>query len=103
MIVSHSRIDIQSERLITFRDAAKLCPGRRRGRKPHVSTFYRWAAMGLETIRVGGQVCTSVEALQRFFDRQSNRGGPTPPPQKAVPHPTGDRTRVEQELAALGL
>lgn len=96
-------IDIAKERVVSFREAAKLCPGRRHGRKPHVSTFYRWAAMGLETIRVGSQVCTSVEALQRFFDRQSNRGGQTPSPTKAVPYPTGDRNQVERELAALGL
>jgi hypothetical protein len=39
-----------------------------------VSTIYRWATAGvagvkLETIRVGGTLCTSFEALQRFFER----------------------------------
>ena len=39
-----------------------------------VDTIYRWATKGmrgfrLETIRIGGTLCTSHEALQRFFDR----------------------------------
>jgi hypothetical protein len=69
-------IDITKERVVTFREAAKhYCPRRRRGRKPHISTFYRWADKGLETIQVGGQRCTSVEALQRFFDRSTEPSG----------------------------
>ncbi|WP_088257342.1 DUF1580 domain-containing protein [Fimbriiglobus ruber] len=93
-------IDIAKERVVSFREAARdLCPRRRHGRKPHVSTFYRWAARGLETIRVGGQLCTSVEALQRFFDRQTRTDNPRPVP-KPMP---ADRNQVERELAALGL
>jgi hypothetical protein len=47
---------------------------RRGGRPAHVSNLYRWALDGLrgvklETIRVGGTLCTSREALERFFDR----------------------------------
>jgi hypothetical protein len=93
-------IDITKERIVSFREAAKeYCPRRRHGRKPHVSTFYRWAAMGLETIRVGGQLCTSAEALQRFFDRSKA----TSTSHQAVPRPTRDRNQVEQDLVALGL
>jgi hypothetical protein len=93
-------IDVSKERVVSFREAARdFCPRRRHGRKPHVSTFYRWAARGLETIRVGGQLCTSVEALQRFFDRHTRTDGPRPGPR---PTPA-DRTQVERQLAALGL
>ncbi|QDT95293.1 DUF1580 domain-containing protein [Gimesia aquarii] len=71
-------IEIGKEKIITFVEAAKFLPRRRAGRKPHVSTLYRWAKQGLrnvklETIQVGGTCCTSVEALQRFFDTLSTR------------------------------
>jgi hypothetical protein len=49
-------------------------PPRRHGRKPAAATWFRWAKDGfrgvvLETLQVGGTKCTSVEAVQRFFDR----------------------------------
>jgi hypothetical protein len=67
-------IDSQSEQIITFTQAADELPRRRRGRKTHVSTLFRWSTTGcrgvvLETIQVGGTRCTSREALQRFFER----------------------------------
>jgi hypothetical protein len=67
-------IDIHSEKVVTFAEAARLLPRRRAGRKPHISTLYRWSSRGLrgvtlEIIQIGGTACTSREALQRFFDR----------------------------------
>ena len=69
-------IESQSEQIITFSQAADELPRRRRGRKTHVSTLFRWSTAGcrgvvLETIQVGGTRCTSREALQRFFERLS--------------------------------
>lgn len=96
-------IDIATERVVTFREAAKeFCPRRRHGRKPHVSTFYRWAASGLETIRVGGQLCTSVEALQRFFNRCTTATASKPTP-AAAKHVARHPDQVEQELSVYGL
>ncbi len=51
-------------------------PRRRGGRKLHKSTAFRWAKPGvrgirLEVIRVGGTLCTTVAALQRFFEALS--------------------------------
>jgi hypothetical protein len=71
-------IDFGSEHLLSLTDAAKQLPRRRAGRKPHISTLYRWALRGLkgvklETVQVGGTTCTSVEALQRFFDSLCRR------------------------------
>lgn len=73
-------IDLLSERVISFTDATAVLPRRRAGRKPHVATLYRWAQKGcrgvrLETIQIGGTKCTSVEALQRFFERLSGSSG----------------------------
>jgi hypothetical protein len=69
-------IDIRRETLLTFMRATSLLPRRRRGRKCHVSTLYRWSTVGvrgvvLESIQVGGTRCTSEEALQRFFEALS--------------------------------
>jgi hypothetical protein len=54
--------------------AAAELPRRRRGRKTHVATLYRWAKTGcrgvvLETIQIGATKCTSREALERFFEK----------------------------------
>lgn len=70
-------IDIISEQIITFIEACRYLPPRRAGRPPHPATLYRWANVGLrgvtlETIQVGGTLCTSLEALQRFFDSLSD-------------------------------
>ena len=67
-------ISMATEEVLTLTDAAKRLPCRRAGKRPHVATLYRWAKRGLqgkqlETIQIGGTMCTSVEALQRFFDR----------------------------------
>jgi len=64
------------EDIITLVQAAKLLP-RRRGRKTHASTIYRWTKSGLrgavlESIQVGGTRCTTIQALGRFFDRLTN-------------------------------
>jgi hypothetical protein len=69
-------IDTQVETAITLTRAADDLPRRRRGRKTHVSTLFRWSTVGckgvvLETIQIGGTRCTSREALQRFFERLS--------------------------------
>jgi hypothetical protein len=65
-------IDIRKEQLIPLRDAPALLPRVRRGRKIHAATIYRWVRHGrrgrqLEALQCGGTLCTSVEALQRFF------------------------------------
>jgi len=65
-------IQISDEDVITLADATKRLP-RIRGKRIHISTIYRWAHRGvggvrLETLRVGGRLCTSAEALQRFCD-----------------------------------
>ena len=61
---------------MSLAEATKHLPRRRAGKRPHVATLYRWAQSGirgvrLETLQVGGTMCTSLEALQRFFERLS--------------------------------
>jgi len=96
-------IDFVTERVVTFREATKLLPRRRHGQKPHISTLYRWAAQGLETIQVGGQRCTSLEALQRFFDRLGHKAGHEPRAPSGRPVKDRSPDRIDRELTALGL
>ena len=88
-------IDINAEDVLTLRDAAKVLPRRRRGRKPHLSTLVRWSICGirgvrLETIRVGGTLCTSREAHQRFCERLSS-------PHESPSRPSATRQRSVQK------
>lgn len=103
-------IDISAETIITLTEAAARLPRRRRGAKPHVATVYRWAQRGirrirLETVQVGGTKCTSVEALQRFFERLG--GSPTCDPTAAPSALTRQRSKAielaEAELREAGL
>jgi hypothetical protein len=110
-------ISIASDTVIPLSMVGDYCPRRRAGKKVHSSTAQRWAKTGcvaddgtrvtLETIRVGRTLCTSVEALQRFFDRLSAQ--PQGKAQQALAdRPSADthrhkQERVELELAAFGL
>src|SRR5262245_12375645 len=103
------------ETILPPAEAARELPRRRRGRKPHVSTLYRWMTSGcrgvvLESIQVGGTRCTSREALQRFFERLSGPDltGPVGGHADPVPaHRTAaqrqrDSTKAGRKLAELG-
>ncbi len=69
-------IDPKFEKLITLKQATRMIPKRRRGKRVHISCLYRWTLNGvrgviLESLQVGGTRCTSREALHRFFERLS--------------------------------
>jgi hypothetical protein len=66
-------IDPSIEILISLSEVPSLLPGRRAGKKPHVSCVYGWPESGcngviLASVQVGGTRCTSGEALARSFD-----------------------------------
>lgn len=87
-----------NEHVVSPTEATRLCPGRRKGKKPNVATIYRWMTVGckgiiLESLQVGGTRCTSREALQRFFDRLTAQAAGSPPP---APAPRVDRRAVAQ-------
>ena len=95
-------IDLTKEELLTLKDACQLLPRRRRGRKPSFSTIWRWALHGargvrLETLRCGGTLCTSREALQRFFDKLSERDGTMQPEQQPSYRTPGQRQRAVEQ------
>jgi hypothetical protein len=77
-------IDTSTEIVLPFSAAARRIPSIRAGRPVSPATLWRWASVGcrgrngqrikLETIRIGGSTCTSLEALKRFFHRLSETG-----------------------------
>lgn len=98
-------IDIETERCISINEAPKHFPGR-----PNVSSIYRWFGKGirgarLETIVVGGQRFTSIEAIQRFIRATTaNSPGASAP----VPRPTSRQReaairKAERELERAGI
>jgi hypothetical protein len=92
---------LYNETLVTFTEAAKRVP-RINGRRPHPSSFYRWATRGLkgaklETLKVGGRLCTSLEAVERFFRELAEKG---PIHRRPVsPEKSGGRSESQRERA----
>jgi hypothetical protein len=75
-------IDMQNETIIPLHRARKLpwLKGRSGGQLD-IGTIRRWALRGvrgvkLETLRIGGSVCTSEQAVVRFVERLSNPDAP---------------------------
>jgi hypothetical protein len=69
-------IPIAEEEVFPVGQVPKHVPPLRGGKRLAPSTGFRWAKVGvdgviLETICVGGTLCTSKQALQRFFERLS--------------------------------
>jgi Protein of unknown function (DUF1580) len=97
-------IDPFSEQVLPFAQVARRLPSIRGGRAVNPATIWRWAAHGvrgtkLETVKIGGTTCTSLEALRRFFARLDDKSD------SFVPTPTRD-VRAEQvsaELEAIGI
>ncbi len=90
-------INLQSEQLLTLAAAARHLPTR-----PHVSTIWRWAATGgLETVRLGGRVYTSAEALDRFAEHRGGR--PRPPESTPTPQRQREIADAERRLAESGI
>jgi hypothetical protein len=108
-------IDLAIDTPLTPAEVVERLPARRRGRKAHKSTVFRWYSSGCRGLRlpflqVGNQRCTSLRALQAFLDALTaiarfEQGEPVAPCAEAViargarPARSPDRQlRVEDEL-----
>jgi hypothetical protein len=96
-------IDIETEKLLTFTEAATLLPDR-----PHVATLYRWWRHGrygvkLESLLFGRRRYTSREALQRFAERVTAIANGEPPPVRTVAQRRREHERAVRELEAMGI
>lgn len=98
-------IDPEAETLITFREASARFPGTKPGTRANPCTVWRWATAGvplpgggrlkLESVRVGGRLFTTAEALIRFVAAQN--------PEAVPPRPRGKSVQgVMAELKAAG-
>ena len=101
-------IDPKFEKLITLKQAIRMIPKRRRGKRVHISCLYRWTLNGvrgviLESLQVGGTRCTSREALHRFFERLSEGTVPVQHFHTRTPSQRArDCARAEKELIKAG-
>ena len=64
------QIDLLTERVLSLKEATKFLPPID-GKRPHISTIWRWCRKGLhgvhlEYARFGSRIVTSAEALTRF-------------------------------------
>ncbi len=94
-------INLTEEELLSLTDAAKALPAID-GRRPHVSTIWRWIRRGiqgvyLEHVRLGHRVCTSREALNPFVQRLADAD--EQPVQKRVT--TSKRRTAKQRARAV--
>ena len=83
-------IDPNKEELLSLTEATKVLP-RVNGKRPARSTLWRWCRKGLrdvhlEYVRVGRDIATTREALNRFFVALAEADEPLPdaPPLKLV-------------------
>lgn len=100
-------IDLNHETVVALADVPARLPSRRRGKRPHVSCIYRWAQRGcrgirLETIQIGGTSCTSLEALQRFFEALTAARDGKPITSRTARQRKVAHDRVTQELESSG-
>jgi hypothetical protein len=103
-------IDTATEAVLTLAQAAAELPRRRRGRKTHVSTLYRWTVSGcrgviLESIQIGATRATSRQALQRFFDRltHARETGDAPSAYRSANQRQRQSEAAAKELKKLGV
>lgn len=92
-----------SEELMSFSEAAAILPRRRGGSKVATSTLWRWSRRGsrgvvLRTVRVGGNVYVSREALMDFI---AARSAVDHAPQQ--PSPSIASARAMRQLKKMGI
>ncbi len=96
-------INIESETILGLTAATKVLP-RVNGRRPAISTLWRWCRKGLhgvrlEYVRVGRNIATSREALNRFFIALAAADEQPVQPTFAPPRPECATTSTARRLA----
>jgi hypothetical protein len=101
-------IDFEREKTLSLSQAADFLPRGNEGKRLHPNTIARWARDGfaqtgivLETIRVGRQRLTSVEACKRFITALTRATSPDQPEHDHRGH--GSSEEIGRELARMGI
>lgn len=96
-------IDIANETLLSLAEATKALPSVN-GKRPAIATLWRWCRKGLggvrlEYVRVGRNIATTREALNRFFNALAESDSPLPQANRGKPRPALEpTTRTRQKL-----
>jgi hypothetical protein len=110
MSVPGFTIDIRAQELIRLPEVLEILPPGRGGKPRRLSTLYKWCRAGLRcpdgefarlpSIKVGGAMVTSTEALTWWFRRLAGDEGRSAGPSDRA---TARRAHVARELDRLGL
>jgi hypothetical protein len=95
-------IDRENERVIPLREVHKHVPSRVPGKRVSPATVWRWAQRTnnpLETFRTPGGTFTSIEAIDRFIERCSNKAAAQAP--AVAPAPTDKAKKAGEQLRKL--
>ena len=109
-------VDIENEVILSLNEATRHLP-KVEGKRPHLSSVWRWCKKGLgspkvqlEYARIGRRIVTSKEALNRFANRLAEADQQTqlPPPAKKPKSRTSKQreraiAKAERELAEAGI
>lgn len=93
-----SNLKLEDECLVSFKDVPAILP-KRRGKRVHYSTVYRWATKGargrvLESQLIGGVRYTSIAALNQFFETTTIQASEKQEAQKLRQEMYGDDAKV---------
>lgn len=96
-------IDVCNEHLLSFTEAVKTLPSR-----PSIVTIWRWRNRGvcgvkLEFVCLGGRTYTSLEALNRFFERVTAAKHGQPAPSRPIRQREAQQQAARQQLRKAGL
>ena len=96
-------INIENETIVSLTEATKVLPPRN-GRRVAISTMWRWCRKGLrgvrlEYVRMGRNIATSREALNRFFNALAAADPiPKPAPREEPAHSLAPTPRSRQRM-----
>ena len=99
---------LAAKEVIPVEDLPNILP-KKRGRKLHYSTVYRWCSRGcrgvkLETFLYGGTICTTPEAITQFFERlNATRSGSQPTPTRTPAARRRASEAAARELERMGV
>lgn len=99
-------MNILDEELIGIEEVSQYVP-KKNGKRLHLATAYRWVNRGINGIRLesvlcGRRMCTSREAIRRFFVALNANRNPAPAPRTLAQRAKAS-ARAADELQKMGV